>query len=892
MSIRNLDYLFKPRSIALIGASRQPLSVGNVVARNLFDAGFRGPIMPVNPNDKAVEGVLAYPDVASLPLVPDLAVIATPPETIPALIDELGGRGTRAAVVISSGFSLLGEEEGDALKQAMLDAARPHTLRILGPNCLGILAPAIGLNTSVAPLSSKPGHLAFIAQSGAMVATVLDWAAARGIGFSHFISLGDMVDVDFGDLLDFLGGETDVRGILLYMETVTDARKFMSAARATARIKPVIVVKSGRYPASARAVSSHTGGTTGQDAVYDAAFRRAGMLRVQGIDELFGTVETLGFGRVARGDRLTILTNGGGVGVLTTDALLEHGGRLAELSPEMLAALDAFLPRDWSHANPVDITRNAPADRYGQSLKVLLGNKDSDAILVLHSPSGMVTPVDAARAVVATLKGSNASVLTCWLGETAGQEARQLLTEHRIPTYPTPERATRAFMHMVTYHRNQEMLTQTPPSVPEDFSPDRAAAQQIVANVLAQGRSWLTEPEAMGVLLAYAIPVVSTHVAQDPTAAAAAATIFGGPVVLKILSPDILSKTAVDGIILDIRSPAGVQRAAQSMHERVKLRAPQARLDGFTVQPMIFRPDGVSLAIRVVEDSQFGPVISFCPGGRGAECLDDVTVALPPLNMHLARDVIRRTRIVRMLDGGGDQPAAAIDQVALTLIKVAQLVIDLAEVVELVIDPLVGDRFGVIALDAKIRIAKPTRSATQRLAIRPYPKELEETLDMPNGRTFLLRPVLPEDEPAFQDLFSKLSPRDVRMRFFAPKKALTHPLAARMTQIDYDREMALVLAEPGTPGKSPIFGAVHVSADADNERAEYSIMLQSDMVGLGLGPLLMRRIIDYARRRGLKEIYGEVLRENRPMLKICDLLKFQKKASLEDPGTIEVRLTL
>ncbi len=388
MSIRNLEYLFKPRSIALIGASRQPLSVGSVVARNLFDGGFKGPIMPVNPKYKAVEGVFAYPDVASIPIVPDLAVIATPPDAIPALLDELGSRGTRAAVIISPGFGVAGSGDGGALKQAMLDAARPHTLRLLGPNCLGVLVPSIGMNTSVVPVSPKPGALAFIAQSGAMVATVLDWATTRGIGFSHFVSLGDMVDIDFGDLLDYLGGEMEVRGILLYMETVTDARKFMSAARAAARVKPVIVVKAGRYPASARAVSSHVGEMTGRDAVYDAAFRRAGMLRVGGIDELFATVETLGMGRAPRGERLAILTNGGGVGVLATDALLDHGGRLAELSEETLVALDAELPRDWSRGNPVDITRNAPADRYGKALKVLLGDNTADAILVLHCRRG------------------------------------------------------------------------------------------------------------------------------------------------------------------------------------------------------------------------------------------------------------------------------------------------------------------------------------------------------------------------------------------------------------------------------------------------------------------------------------------------------------------------
>ncbi len=494
--------------------------------------------------------------------------------------------------------------------------------------------------------------------------------------------------------------------------------------------------------------------------------------------------------------------------------------------------------------------------------------------------------------MVATAKGTSSSVLTCWLGETAPREARKLLNDHRIPTYPTPERATRAFMHMVTYHRNQAVLTQTPPSVPEDFTPNHETVRHIIDAALAAGREWLTEPEAKEVLIAYAIPVVSTHVARNSDDASVAATAVGGPVALKILSPDIINKLDVDGVILDLRTPTAVRRAAEAMRERVALRAPMARLDGFTVQPMIYRPAAFELAIRVNEDDQFGPVIAFGHGGAAADVIDDFAVALPPLNMHLARDVITRTRIYGLLQGFHGRAPAAIDQVALTLIKVAQLVIDLAEIVELVVDPLLVDEHGVIVLDTKMRIRATTEAATKRLAIRPYPKELEQTLKMPDGRVFILRPVLPEDEPAFQELFTKLSPEDVRMRFFAPKKSLTHPLAARMTQIDYDREMALVLAEPGTPGKSPIYGTVHVSADPDNESAEYSIMLRSDMGGLGLGPMLMRRIIDYGRKRGLKEIFGEVLRENKQMLKVCQLFKFQRTASLDDPGTIEVRLKL
>ena len=891
MSIRNLDVLFQPRSIALIGASKARASMGAVLAHNLFNSGFTGPIMPVNPKHRAIEGVLTYPDAASLPEVPDLAVIATPPDTVPGLIDEFGGRGTRAAVVITAGFGEGGDAAGGTLRQAMLEAAGRYTLRIIGPNCIGVMVPSCGLNAGFAHIAPKPGHLAFVAQSGAIATSVLDWATSRGIGFSHVVSLGDMCDVDFGDMLDYLTGEADVRAILLYIEAVTHARKFMSAARAAARIKPVVVIKAGRHPAAARAVASHTGAMAGQDAVYDAAFRRAGMLRVHDIGDLFGAVETLGMGQAPKGDRLAILTNGGGIGVMAVDALLDRGGRLAPLGDETLRALDAFLPRTWSHGNPVDIIGDAPGERYAKALEILLKEPNADAILVLKCPTAVASSEDAARAVIDTVGGSRRCVLTCWLGEDAPQQARNLFSKHRIPTYYTPERAVRAFIDMLKYRRNQEALTQTPASVPEDFEPDMAAARRIIDHALTEGREWLGEPEAKAVLEAYRIPVVAVRTAADPRAAAAAAAAVAGQVVLKILSPDITHKSDVGGVVLDLRAPSAVRDAAEAMLERVRQRVPNAHIDGFTVQPMVERPDALELIVGASEDSQFGPVILFGHGGTAAEIIGDTALALPPLNMHLAREVIERTRVFGLLEGFRGRPAAAIDDIALTLIKVSQLIIDFAEVVELDINPLLADEFGVLALDARLRVRKSDQPPAKRLAIRPYPKELEEVLSLPDGRIFLLRPVRPEDEPAFQRLFEKLSPEDIRMRFFAPKKALSHPFAARLTQIDYDREMALVLAEAGTAG-GEIFGVVHISADPDGECAEYAILLRSDMAGLGLGPLLTRRIIDYSRERGLRELYGEVLRENRPMLRICELFKFERTSKAEDPAVVEVRLKL
>ncbi|TVR99895.1 MAG: GNAT family N-acetyltransferase [Rhodospirillales bacterium] len=896
MSIRNLDYLFKPRSVALIGASKTPSSVGAVLAHNLFSSGFDGPIMPVNPRHRAIEGVLAYPDVESLPEPADLAVIATPRATVPGVVADLAARGTRGVIIVTAGLNGNGDDDaggdGGSLRQQVLDAARPHTLRVIGPNCLGIMVPGVGLNASFAHTTPSGGHLAFVAQSGAIVTSVLDWAAARSIGFSHMVSLGDMSDVDFGDMLDYLAQDPGVRGILLYIEAITHARKFMSAARAASRVKPVIVVKAGRSAAGAEAAASHTGALAGMDAVYDAAFRRAGMLRVADLGGLFGAVETLGMGRTPRGDRLAILSNGGGVGVMATDSLVDYGGRLAELGPATIEALDQVLPPTWSHANPVDIIGDAPGERYAKTLEILLKEPEADAVLVLNCPIAVVSGAEAAEAVIRTVGKSKACVLTSWLGEEAPRQARRMFAEHNIPTFFTPERAVRAFMDLVNYRRNQEALMQTPPSVSEEFEPDTGSARELIAKAVAEGREWLTEPEAKQVLSAYGVPVVPTFIAEDPRAAGVIAARQTGPVALKILSEDITHKSDVGGVALDLRTPAAVRDAAEAMLERVRKRTPDAKVEGFTVQPMIDRPDAFELIIGIMVDRLFGPVILFGHGGTAVEIRDDTAIALPPLNLNLARELMSRTRVHGLLKGFRGRPPAALEDIALTLIKVSQLVIDFAEVVELDINPLLADEFGVTALDARIRVKAATGAPGERLAIRPYPRDLEEAIALPDGRRLLLRPVRPEDEPAFVDMFSRMSPEDIRMRFFAPKKELSHALAARLTQIDYDREMALVLAEPGLAGKSELYGGVRIAADPDGEKAEYAITVRSDMAGQGLGPLLMRRIIDYSRRRGIKEIFGEVLRDNKPMLKVCQVFKFTQKTNPDDPSIIEVRLTL
>lgn len=893
MTIRNLEYLLKPKSIALIGASKQPMSIGATLAENLFGAGFDGAVMPVNPKYRVIEGVITYPDVASLPETPELAVISTPAGAVPALIDELGARGTRAAVIISAGFGEGGEPHGKVLRQAVLDAAKPHLLRILGPNCLGLMVPEVGLNASFAPGNPTPGRLAFVAQSGAMVTSVLDWARAGSIGFSYLVSLGDMTDVDFADMLDYLANDAKTHAILLYIEQVAHPRKFMSAARAAARMKPVIVVKGGRYAEGARAVASHTGALAGNDAVYDAVFRRSGMLRVPSLEDLFSAVETLAMARPPEGDRLAILTNGGGMGVLATDALIGRGGHLAELSQETLARLDEILPKTWSRGNPIDIIGDAPPSRYADALKELMKDQGMDAALVLNCPTAMAAGIRPAQAII-DARGDRPRplLLASWVGGDAQRQAGQLLARRGIPSYHTPEQAVAGFMHLVDYRRSQEALMETPPSIPEVFTPEVERARAPITQALAEGRDWLLETEAKEILAAYGIPVIVTRVAKAPWEAAAIAAEIGGAVALKILSPDITHKSDVGGVVLDLAGPAAVRDATELLQETFAKHHPQARLLGFTVAPMVRRPGAHELILGVTLDPQFGPVVLFGHGGTEVEVVNDTALGLPPLNMRLAFEMMSRTRIYRLLKGYRGVPGVDLDAVALSLIKIAQAAIDHPEIVELDINPLLADEFGVLALDARIRVAKPERAGTERLAIRPYPSELEEDVPLGDGRTLLLRPIRPEDEPSLQAAFSQLTPEEIRLRFFVPMKTLSHITAARFTQIDYDREMALILTEPGIAGKTEIYGVVRIFADPDNERAEYAIIIRGDMTGMGLGVLLMRRIIDYSRSRGIKEIFGDVLRENTTMLKLCQALGFARSALPDEPEIVRVSLAL
>ncbi|QQP89737.1 bifunctional acetate--CoA ligase family protein/GNAT family N-acetyltransferase [Skermanella sp. TT6] len=892
MTVRNLDSLLKPTSIALVGASRQPKSIGAVVARNLFNAGFDGPVMPVNPHERSIEGVLCYPTVESLPITPDLAVICTPPDTVPDLVRRLGERGTKAAIIITAGFGELGPE-GKALQQRVLDAARPHLMRIAGPNCLGVMVPGRGINASFAHVNPIRGDIALIAQSGAVVTSIADWATSRNVGFSHLISLGGMADVDFGDLLDYMAADHNTRAICLYVEAITHARKFMSAARAAARQKPVIVIRSGRTDEAAKAASSHTGALAGHDDVYDAAFRRAGMLRVVELDELFDAVETLAMGVQITGDRLAIVTNGGGIGVMATDTLIEEGGCLAGIDEAVMAKLDAVLPPTWSRGNPIDIIGDASGKRYADTLSALVGDRNHDAVLVINCPVAVADGAESARAVIESLKGRKHPVLTSWLGDSSAQEARHLFASSRIPTYETPSKAVRAFMHLVRYRKNQELLMETPASTPEQFQVDEKAARAVIDAAIADGRGWLSEFEAKHVLEAYGIPVVETLKAGTPDEAAEAARRIGKPVALKILSVDIIHKSDIGGVQLHIKTPEEVRAKAVAMLERVRALRPDAVIEGFTVQAMASKPGAHELIVGVADDPLFGPVLLFGQGGTSVEVVQDKALGLPPLNTNLAREMMSRTRVWKLLQGYRDRPPAANDQVALTLIKVSQLVTDIAEIVELDINPLLADDTGVLALDARIKVAVPALvPGSRRLAIRPYPKKLEKRVKLNDGREFLLRPIRPEDEPIIHRMFERMTPEDIRLRFFAPMKRLSHQMAAKLTQIDYDREMALVAVAQMADGQDELYGIVRIAADPDNQKAEYAVMVRSDMKGKGLGYVLMTQIIEYARSRGIGEVFGEVLRENTTMLAMCHELGFTRRENRDEPGVVEVRISL
>jgi acetyltransferase len=837
MSIKNLNFLLNPSSVALIGASSRPHSVGEVILKNILHTGFKGDVFLVNPRYQFMGGLPAYPNVASLPRAPDLAVIAVPPDCVPEVMAQLGACGAKAAVVITACLGEGGSQRGRELRRAMLEAAQRYSLRIVGPNSLGVIVPKSRLNASMAHISPPAGGIAFVSHSGALQTAVLDWAASQNIGFSHVISLGGLADVDFGDMLDYLSTDLACRAILLYLEGITNARKFMSAARAAARMKPVIVLKGGRHKEAAQAAEKHTGTAPGIDAVYDAAFRRAGMLRVRDIQALFSAVGTLArMPRSLKGDNMAILTNGGGIGVLATDVLIDEGGHLARLCADTMRRLNGVLPPMWSHWNPVDIGSDAPPARYASALESLLKDESIDGILILNAPYAVASSKEVTQAVINTIKrhpGRKPVILTCWLGGAGVVESRRLFVENHVPTYETPAEAVRAFMQMIRYQASQAMLMETPPSIPDSFLPDAAKARQIVNLALAEGRGRLRTGETGAVLDAYRIP--------------------------RVLQPAPASDSSANDIL-----------------------GPEAS---------VLRSDPGEFFIEAVDDEHFGPVIRFSCGLTDAGLLERGEFALPPLNLHLASELICRARSVRSHESGRSENRLEREGAALTLVKVSQIISDIDEISGLGIH-LASDRHGPLAVNAEIRVGKSRAPAGQRLAIRPYPKELEAPLSLRDGRILQIRPIRPEDEPLLLTFFSRLSAKEIRLRFLHPMGELSHSQAARLTQIDYDREMALVATGVADSKKLEFYGHVQLLSDPDNEKAEFSIVVRHDASGKGLGRILMERIIEYARSRGMKEIFGDVFFENRPMLRLAQSVGFASRIDFDNPGSVIVSLKL
>lgn len=891
MSTYNLAKFLNPASVALVGASRRPGSVGAVAARNL--AGFAGKVFLVNRHLARDPDAGVYGRVDQLPAAPELAIIAVRASAVPGVITDLGKLGTRAAIVLSAGFSeTQAGGAGKALLAQALAAAHVTGMRILGPNCVGLLAPHAGLNAGFAQAMPPPGRLALLSQSGAVLTTLIDWARARGIGFSSMVSLGEMAEADVADWLDFLATDVRTHAIAMYLESVPNARKFMSAARHAARLKPVIVLKAGRSPSAATVAASHSGALAGGDAVFDAAFRRAGIQRVATLAHMLEAAGTLAGAPLLYGEALVLVSNGGGMGVLATDALLAADGRLAALDAATLAALDATLPATWSHANPVDIIGDAGADRYRAVLRILLDDPAVDAVAVMYCPTGLGDPAATAAAVATELRAcaNHKPVLAAWLGPAAAAAAGPALAGLKVPAFDTPEALARGFMQLVNRRRHQARLSETVPAFPLRDAGGREV-RALIDGWLQAGVAWLDEADAKRLLALTGFDVNESRRATHAEEARRVALTMPGPYAVKILSPDLLHKSDVGGVALNIESAEEVARVTAGMIGRLRERFPQARLAGVSVQRMVSHANAQELIAGLTVDPVFGPVIVFGAGGVAVEAVEDTATALPPLNVNLARDLVGRTRIRRVLEGaGGRLPPVDMDALLALLIRLGELACEFPEIAELDLNPVLASPEGVTVLDARVRLQPCTGTAIDRLAIVPYPRELERPFELPDGTHCLLRPIRPEDEVPMRNAFMRLSPASRYMRMFEVLKELPHELAARATQIDYDREMAFVISEDKPAGEAALYGGVRLISDANREHGEFAITVIDDIAGHGVGRRLMGALIEYARRIGVRVITGLVLAENRPMLALCRDLGFRPAPA--DGGTVEVRLAL
>ena len=878
-----LNELFEPRSVAVFGASERQGAVGTLVFKNMIEAGFSGEVYPVNPKHVEVQGCKAYPDLESIDKPVDLAVITTPASTVPGIIESCGEHGVRAAVILSAGFREVGPQ-GQKLEDALLQNARRYGLRFLGPNCLGVMRPRTGLNCTFNKGNAQPGKIALVSQSGALCTAVLDWAMANDVGFSAVVSTGISADADFGEVLDYLVHDPLTESILLYVEGVHNARSFMSGLRAAARVKPVIALKVGRHPTGSKAAMSHTGALVGADDVFESALRRAGVVRGLRIGDLFSAATTLTSGFRVKGERLAIITNGGGPGVMATDRATDLGLPLAELSEKSIARLNEVLPSTWSHGNPVDVIGDATPERYAQAVEICMQDSGVDGLLVILTPQAMTDPVAVAQALVDLSEEHHRPLLACWMGQVQVDEGRRLLRHAGVPTFHTPEAAVEAFSYLVNHYRNQKLLLETPGPLSRGRAPDVDGARLIIESALSEGRRVLSESESKAVPHAFHIPTGPAPVVRSPNEALVQAATMGFPVALKINSPDITHKSDTGGVRLGISNAQAVRSAYNEIIATVKANRPEAHIDGVTIEPMLQRANGRELLVGLISDPLFGPVITFGAGGTAVEVMADRAVTLPPLNRRLVRDLVRQTRVSKLLGAFRQMPAADMNSLEQVLLRVSEIACELPLVRELDINPLIVDENGAVAVDARVVVDyySVTAERYSHMAIHPYPSHLVSRWQLPDGTDLVIRPIRPEDAEIEQAFIRKLSERAKYFRFMQSISELSPRMLARFTQIDYDREMALIaVVEAG--GLETEIGVARYVTNPDGRSCEFAIVVADEWQQRGIAHRLMERLMATARTDSLQTIEGEVLSNNQEMLKLADKLGFIITSAQDDP---------
>jgi len=890
MTMHNMNAMFNPGTVAVIGASEEEGSVGRAILENLITPGGRR-IFPVNPRKESAFGLTCYPSVADLPEPVDLAVIATPAKTVPEVVEECARADTQGVVIVSSGFKEVGAE-GRLLEEQILEVRRKYGIRIVGPNCIGVIRPHSGLNASFIKGNPEPGNIAFISQSGALGGAILDWAIRAHVGFSMFASLGSMTDMDFGDFIDFLGSDRHTRSIMLYMEGVGNARKFMSAARGFARSKPIVIVKPGRFPESAKAALSHTGALAGDDKVYDAAFKRAGVIRVREFSDLFNAASVLDSNYLPKGRKLAIVTNAGGFGVMATDMVIDLRGELSKLSDETTDQLDAILPPFWSKGNPVDVLGDADCERYTAALKICLADREVDGLLAIYGPQAILNAEDLAKSIVEIARNSRKPIVATFVGGDAVEKAKDLLLKNSVPTYDTPEDAVKTYLYMYRYHRNLTLLYEAPSELTVRQAPSKNHLKVLLRRVAREGRTLLTEGESKDFLVNYDIPRTVPYLAQDVEGAIAAARRIGYPVVLKILSPDISHKTDVGGVRVGIHSDDELRSEYAQLFTMVKLNAPEAAIQGVTVQKMIERID-YEIILGAKKDKDFGTIILFGMGGVGTEVFRDVAIGLPPLNQTLARRLMEETEVYKMLKGYRGKAPADMKSLEQILVSFSNLIVDFPEIAEMDINPIAIAEGRACSLDARIVIDRDAMDYTTQyphLVITPYPARYVIAYELPDGTPITLRPIKPEDEALEHEMLSTLKPETMRTRFFSVISDISHEMLVRFCNIDYEREMAIV-AEVRGEDRKRIVGIGRLIVDPDFREAEYAVLVHDDFQGKGLGYKLVDVLIGVAQDMGLEGIHGTVLSENDKMLRIALKLGFTMRRE-EDGETTSVRLTL